>query len=276
MQHFIGRDDYVHPLHKNPTWGVSDEDMFMRAAVEMDRMCAKGPAFALLQTLSNHAPFDLPPPAPFHDITGPQHLLPRLNGLRYADWALGKFFDTVSQKPWFKDTLFVLLADHGFSFEAKQADIDLDEYHIPLLIYYPGDMRYAGQRIHTVGSQVDVLPTSLGLLNMTYSGQSWGRDLFRLDRRDPGWAVIKPAGTSQKAGFIQGDALLIMKPGLTPELFTFQLNPWRTAKVAEQSTTAAALSLQLSAYLKTALTALQTKRAGITPAEIRALAGGRN
>ena len=92
-------------------------------AEEIRRLSAKGPTFALLQTLSNHAPFNLPPPAPFNDISGPQQLLPRLNGIRYADWALGNFFDKVSKEPWFKDTLFVILGDHGFPFESKQAEI---------------------------------------------------------------------------------------------------------------------------------------------------------
>jgi phosphoglycerol transferase MdoB-like AlkP superfamily enzyme len=271
MSHFVGREDYINPLHNDPTWGVSDEDMFMRAAVEMDRLCAKGPAFALLQTLSNHAPFNLPPPAPFNDISGPRHLLPRLNGLRYADWALGKFFDSASQKPWFRETLFVVLADHGFAFEPKQADIDLDEYHIPLLIYYPGDTRYAGRRIHTVGSQVDVLPTSLGLLEVRYAGQSWGRDLFRLDARDRGWAVIKPAGSSQKAALIHDDSLLILKPGFNPELYKFELNPWHAVKTSGQTGIVSSLSRNASAYLQTAIAALITKHAGITPQKIRDL-----
>lgn len=271
MQHFIGREDYINPLHNDPTWGVSDEDMFMRAADEIGRSAAQGPAFALLQTLSNHAPFNLPPPAPFNDISGPRHLVPRLNGLRYADWALGKFFDVASQQPWFKETLFVVLADHGFAFESKQADIDLDEYHIPLLIYYPGDTRYAGQRIHTIGSQIDVLPTSLGLLNVRYAGQSWGRDLFRLDARDRGWAVIKPAGTSQKAAIIHDDALLILKPEFKPELYTFELNPWRAVKISGGPGMAASLARSASAYLQTAITALTTKHAGITPQKIRDL-----
>jgi len=271
MHDFVGREDYINPLHNDPTWGVSDEDMFMRAVAEIGRLSAQGSAFALLQTLSNHAPFDLPPPAPFSDIHGPRHLMNRLNGMRYADWALGSFFDVAGRKSWFKDTLFILLADHGFAFESKQADIDLDEYHIPLLIYYPGDTRYAGRRIHITGSQVDVLPTSLGLLEVRYAGQSWGRDLFRLDAGDFGWAVIKPAGTSQKAAFIQGDSLLLLKPGVKPEQYTFALNPWRADRASSQDKTSVDLSRPASAYMQTAITALTTKHAGITAQKVRAL-----
>jgi arylsulfatase A-like enzyme len=164
-----------------------------------------------------------------------------------------------------------VLSDHGFVFESKQTDIDLDEYHIPLLIYYPGDARYAGRRIHTIGSQVDVLPTSLGLLEVRSAGQPWGRDLFRLDARDSGWAVIKPAGTSQKAAFIHDNYLVILKPEFSPELYKFELNPWRAVKTSGQSDMASSLSRSASAYLQTALTALLTKHAGIKAQEIRAL-----
>ena len=263
MQLFIGRDDYIKPLHNDPTWGVSDEDMFMRAAEEIHRLSATGPTFALLQTLSNHAPFNLPPPAPFNDMSGPQQLLPRLNGIRYADWALGNFFDMVSKEPWFKDTLFVILGDHGFPFESKQAELDLDDYHVPLLIYYPGDTRYAGKHIHTVASQVDVLPTSLGLLGIRTANQAWGRDLFRLDSSDPGWAVLKPAGNSKKVAFVQGESLLVIKPDFNPELWKYKLNPWQANTVHGQSLVVTDLSQTLCAYLKTGLTALQANRAGV-------------
>jgi phosphoglycerol transferase MdoB-like AlkP superfamily enzyme len=274
MQLFIGRNDYVKPLHSDPTWGVSDEDMFARAAEELTRLTVTGPTFALLQTLSNHAPFNLPPPAPFNDISGPQQLLPRLNGIRYADWALGKFIDKVSKEPWFKDTLFVILGDHGFAFQSKQAELDLDDYHVPLLIYYPGDTRFAGRRLHTVASQVDVLPTSLGLLGMRTANQAWGRDQFRLDSRDPGWAVLKPAGNSKKVAFIQGNSLLVIKPDFKPDLWKFELNPWHAVKIDDQSTMVTDLSLNLSSYLNVALSTLLKKRAGIAADKLLSLTEG--
>jgi phosphoglycerol transferase MdoB-like AlkP superfamily enzyme len=276
VQNFIGRDDYINPLHKDPTWGVSDEDMFTRAAQEISRLAAKEPVFAFLQTLSNHAPFNLPPPAPFNDLSGPQQLLPRLSGIRYADWALGKFFDMISKEPWFKETVFVILGDHGFLFESKQADLDMDEYHVPLLIYYPGDTHHAGKRIHTVASQVDVLPTSLGLLGMRTANQAWGRDLFRLDPDDPGWAVLKPAGNSQKVAFIQGNSLLVMKPDFKPSLWTFELNPWRANRLSGQNSVVNDLSQILGSYIKTGLTALQTNRAGMKPEALTKLKTARN
>jgi membrane-anchored protein YejM (alkaline phosphatase superfamily) len=169
----------------------------------------------------------------------------------------------VGKEPWLKDTLFVILGDHGFPFESKQAELDLDDYHVPLLLYYPGDTRYAGRHIHTVASQVDVLPTSLGLMGIRTAIQAWGRDLFRLDSSDPGWAVLKPAGNSKKVAFVQGESLLVIKPDFNPELWKYKLNPWQANTVHGQSLVVTDLSQTLCAYLKTGLTALQANRAGV-------------
>ena len=64
FHHFVGREDYVDPRLDDPTWGVSDEDMFARAAVELSALPADRPFFAVLQTLSNHTPYHLPAPLP--------------------------------------------------------------------------------------------------------------------------------------------------------------------------------------------------------------------
>ncbi|MFZ5997139.1 MAG: LTA synthase family protein [Nitrospirota bacterium] len=263
MKHFVGRNDYRNPKHKDPTWGVSDEDMFMRGVEEIRRLSDEGPAFAFLQTLSNHAPFDLPSPAPFKDLTGPEHLIPRLNGIRYADWALGKFFDAASKEPWFKDTLFVILGDHGFGYGSLKTPLDLAAFHIPLLLYYPGDPKWAGKRVHTVGSQVDVLPTVMGLMGNRGANQSWGRDLFRVAPGDQGWAVVKPSGNSQIVGFISGDQLLIASPKLAPVTYQYKLNPWDATQVTLSDARMKELSTALYSYIASALDSLFSFRAGV-------------
>lgn len=263
MDRFVGRDSYVAPKYKDPTWGVSDEDMFMRGVEEAGKLAGQGHAFTLLQTLSNHAPFALPAPTPFTDLKGPEHLVPRLNGIRYADWALGRFFAAAAKEPWFKDTLFVVLGDHGFAYGAPQAPLDLASYHIPLLLYYPGDTRWAGTRIHTVGSQVDVMPTVMGLLGNRRPQQSWGRDLFRVAPGDRGWAVVKPSGDSQLVGFISDDRLLIVSPKLPPVAYRYTLNPWRAAQVRLPEEQMKRLSTGLYSYIETALDSLRTFHAGV-------------
>jgi phosphoglycerol transferase MdoB-like AlkP superfamily enzyme len=264
MKHFIGRDDFVNPKFMDPTWGVSDEDVFLRGIEEISQATVKTPVFALLQTLSNHAPFDLPKPAPFNDVKGPDHLIPRLNGIRYADWALGKFMELAAKKPWFSETLFVIVGDHGFAFEESKAMMDLSVYHVPLLLYYPGDTRFAGKRIKTVGSQVDILPTVMGLAGISSPHQAWGRDLFRLRDGDEGWAVVKPSGNTQLVGFISGDRLLVLTPKLRPVMYQYGLNPWDAKQITAAPEELARLSGNAYGYVQTALSALLTNRAGVT------------
>jgi len=263
MQRFVGRDDFVNPRFKDPTWGVGDEDMFDRAIDEIGALTKQGRAFALLQTVSNHAPFILPAPAPFSDVRGPDYLRPRMNGIRYADYALGRFFAQAKEKPWFKDTLFVMVGDHGFGYAAPKARLDLASFHVPLLLYYPGDTRFAGKRISKVGSQVDILPTVLGLMAEHRSHQSWGRDLFRLHADDPGWAVIKPSGDRQLAGIVEGDHLLVVGPGMESSRYRFKFNPWDAVELPVDEDKNRDDYKELSGYIETALNALISQHAGV-------------
>lgn len=70
MTHFVGRNDYVNPVVSDPTWGVSDQDMFDRSIVELNQLEDDKPFYALLQTLSNHTPYALPDVLPIEPVTG--------------------------------------------------------------------------------------------------------------------------------------------------------------------------------------------------------------
>ena len=264
MKHFIGIKDFQQPKFTGATWGVSDEDMFLRGITEIDHLTKKGQVFVFLQSLSNHAPYELPPPAPFKDITGPAELIPRLNGLRYADWALGRFFDIARTKPWFKQTLFLIYGDHSFAFQQPKALLDLTRQHIPLLVYYPGDMRFAGEVIHVVGSEVDILPTILGLLKIGSPIQSWGRDLFRLDTDDPGWAIIKPSGGEPMVAFIKGNKFLVEASGIKPVLYHYSLYPWDAQLITEgNNNLLKKYKLALESYVATGIDVLRRNIAGL-------------
>jgi phosphoglycerol transferase MdoB-like AlkP superfamily enzyme len=268
MRNFVGRYDYINPKYTDVTWGVSDEDMFMRGIEEIRKLTEKGRTFALLQTVSNHPPFDLPPPAPFPALHGPEQLVPWLNGMRYSDWALGKFFEHAERETWFSHTLFVIVGDHGFSYEAPKAMMNLSSYHVPLLIYYPGDTEKGGQVNHTVSSQVDVLPTVMGLMGIHNAYQAWGRDLFRLDPSDQGWAVIKPSGGHETVGFIRGDILFVTAPKIAPSVYRYRLNPWDATKIQMPAETASEFAQNLYGYVQSGIKALLTYRAGVSAEDV--------
>ena len=161
MQSFVGRNDYVDPLFVDDVWGVSDQDMFDRAVLELDKLSQQGPFIAYLQSLSNHLPYNIPQSDRFDAITDQGELSERLTAMKYSDWALGKFFDEIKSKPYYDNTIFVVLGDHGFGTSTQLTEINLLRFHVPLLFVAPGLKSLSSD---VVASQVDVIPTILGLL----------------------------------------------------------------------------------------------------------------
>ncbi len=165
----IDRTDFDTPNFSN-IWGVSDEDLFRNALREFDRQQARGERiFSVIMTTSNHKPFTFPEGVPGVKAKGGG----RESGVRYADYALGRFVETLQQRPYFKDTLVVIVADHGARVYGRE-DIPLPTYAIPFMVYNP--QRLAPRKVTTPVSQLDVAPTVLGLLNFSYDSTFFGRD----------------------------------------------------------------------------------------------------
>jgi phosphoglycerol transferase MdoB-like AlkP superfamily enzyme len=138
MTNFIGRNDFVNPVFSDPTWGVSDQDMFDRGLEELKARENGKPFYALLQTLSNHTPYALPTPLPVERVTDRGTLNEHLTAMRYSDWALGQFFEKARKEPYFKETLFVIVGDHGFGNEQQITEMDLGRFNVPMLMIAPG------------------------------------------------------------------------------------------------------------------------------------------
>ena len=252
MTRFVGRNDYVDPVVSDPTWGVSDQDMFDRAVQELDALGQDKPFYALLQTLSNHTPYALPDPLPVQAVSGHGSLDEHLTAMRYADWALGRFFEQARQKPWFNDTLFVVVGDHGFGAPEQLTEMDLFRFHVPLLLIAPGVTETFGARRQVVGTQVDVVPTIMGRLGGEVRHQCWGRDLLALDERDPGFGIIKPSGSDQTVAILRGDQVLVQPKDLEPRLYRYRLGADAAAERIEDAARAAPMLRDLQAYLQVA------------------------
>lgn len=172
------RSDIDNPRFAN-IWGVSDEDLFHHAIGYFDARAREGkPFFSIVMSTSNHKPFTFPDGIPGIKAKGGG----RTAGTRYADHAIGEFFREARQRPWFKDTVFIIVADHGARAYGK-ADIPLYSYEIPMLILAPG--RLPPGRIDTLTSQIDVAPTVLGLLGLPYQAPFFGQDVLRWPAGEP-------------------------------------------------------------------------------------------
>ena len=262
MTTFIGRDDFIDPVFIDDTWGVSDQDVFDRALAELADMPEDRPFYALVQTLSNHTPYALPDPLPVSPVTGYGEMNEHLTAMRYADWALGRFFRYARAYPWFSQTLFVIVGDHGFSSPLQLTDIDLLRFYVPMLMIAPGIQAQFGRERATVGTQVDVVPTIMGRLGGKQQHQCWGRDLLSLPLSAPGFGIIKPSGGSQMAAIIEGDLALVLTPGFGSRLYRYHFGKHPEADVIENKTVAEKMREQLEAYIQTATQALQKNTTG--------------
>jgi phosphoglycerol transferase MdoB-like AlkP superfamily enzyme len=164
----LDRSDVSHET----IWGVADEDLFKLATREIDARWASGrKVFAQVMTTSNHRPYTYPEGR--IDIPSKSG---RDGAVKYTDWAIGNFIKEASTRPWFKDTLFVFIADHT-SHSRGPTDLPPENYRIPMIVYAPGMI--SPGTIDTLASQIDVGPTILGLLNVSYTSRFFGQDILR-------------------------------------------------------------------------------------------------
>jgi phosphoglycerol transferase MdoB-like AlkP superfamily enzyme len=156
-------------------WGACDEAIFTKAIEEMDGLAATGkPFYSLVLSVSNHRPFTFPQ----DNIQALPRFHRRENVVRYADHALGRFMREAKSHAFYKDTVFVLMGDHGARVYGA-AEIPLASYQVPILIVAPGVP--AGARLDTITSSLDLPPTILGLLGLDYASKFFGHDVFRVD-----------------------------------------------------------------------------------------------
>jgi phosphoglycerol transferase MdoB-like AlkP superfamily enzyme len=263
MQRFIGRHDFINPRFSDRTWGVSDEDMFDRGFQEIAQLQDAGaPYFVVLQTLSNHAPYALPEQLPMEPVLVDGVRDQHLTAMRYNDYALGVFFDRVKQRGGFDNTLFVFLGDHGFGGGEQITDIDLWRFHVPLLIWGKDIQQHYGKTRAVVGSQVDVVPTIMGLLGGEYEHHCWGRDLLALAPDAPGIAMIKPSGTDHTTAIIEGDTILVQPPNATAHLYRYTTLPRLQAEPIAEPERQRVMQELMDAYIQTATRALLDNRVG--------------
>ena len=190
-------------------WGVADENLFDLADRQISMAAKNGkPVFAHIMTTSNHRPYTYPEGR----IDIPSHTS-REGAVKYTDFAIGQFIRNATSKAWFKNTLFVIVADHCAS-SAGKTDLPVNRYKIPLLIYAPGFIK--PDTMPRLMSQIDLGPTILGLMNFSYRSKFFGYDIFKLE---PGRerAFIS---TYQSLGYVKHDSLIILKPQKTVATFT--------------------------------------------------------
>ncbi|MCM8541932.1 MAG: LTA synthase family protein [Lentisphaeraceae bacterium] len=182
-------------------WGMSDEDLFSQAIKSADDSHKKGKLFfSHVMTSSNHRPFTYPE----NRIDIPSGT-GRSGAVKYSDWAIKDLLEKASKKPWFKDTLFIIIADHQAN-SAGKVDLPLERYHIPMWFYSPGHIK--PQIVNKVCSQIDLAPTILAWLGIDYSAPFFGKDIFKMKANEER-ALI---GTYQHLGLYKDHTMAVLGP----------------------------------------------------------------
>lgn len=172
IEHYYGKTEYGNDADFDGWWGIWD-DKFLRFMAHTQRDFHE-PFFSAFFSLSSHHPFNVPDEFKTRFTGGPE---PILKCIQYTDEALRQYFHTVSKYPWFKNTLFVITADHTSSnvmFEDSRTARGV--FSIPIFFYRP-DNSLAGQEPGLV-QQSDIMPTVLGYLGYTKDYVAFGRDVF--------------------------------------------------------------------------------------------------
>lgn len=156
-------------------WGICDEDLYKQSIKYADKSTKDNkPFFQFVMTTSNHKPYTFPA----GKIDLPQG--DRNAAVKYTDYALGKFIEAVKTKPWFKNTVFVIVADHCAS-SAGKWEINIHNHHIPAIIY---NLPHQPERIDRLASQIDLMPTLFGYLGWSYTTSLYGKDINQTKQGD--------------------------------------------------------------------------------------------
>ena len=181
-------------------WGVCDEDLLNKALKEADKSYAdKKPFLNFVMTTSNHRPYTYPD----GKIDVPSHT-GREGGVKYTDYAISKFIEEAKKKPWFKNTIFVIVADHNGGSAGKNT-LPSYRYKIPLIVYAPEIVK--SQTISKLSSQIDIFPTLFSLMNWSYKSMFYGADILSKDFSERAFI-----GNYQKLGLLKNGYLFVLTP----------------------------------------------------------------
>ena len=162
---------------KTQRWGVDDHILLQRAVLEINQL--KPPFFVTALTLSLHPPFDVPYQSQWKGQTEREKFL---NSTAFADYAIGEFFKTAEQQPWYDNTLFVLVADHGASNPSGAGLDNPKSRHVPLIFFgKPLHKKWHGARIPVFGNHHDIPATVLGMWDLHNQDLPWSRNLWNFN-----------------------------------------------------------------------------------------------
>lgn len=191
------------------TWGYCDEDLAVKAN-EYYKNLGNKPFFSLMFSTSNHEPFEFPD-GRIQLYEQPKNTVH--NAMKYADFSIGKFFELAKKEAYFKNTIFVVIADHNTRTYGKNL-VPVNKFHIPALIIAPNVEK--GITYDNLASQMDIPSTVLALSGITTKTPMPGRNLLKLPKETKGRTIML---FHETYAFRVEDDIVILNPNATPLQF---------------------------------------------------------
>jgi len=174
---YFGKNEYPNPADDDGYWGIYDEPFLRFQCQKMNEM--KSPFASVVFTLSTHQPFKVP--ESFEQSYKPHQdsELPIQKSFSYFDFALSRYFECAQKQSWFKNTVFVIVADHtGPALNEKKSTFR-QKFEIPLIFYSANKQALQGLESNQYAQQIDILPTLNDMLGLDFKKKNQlARSLF--------------------------------------------------------------------------------------------------
>ncbi len=205
----IEEKDYLDPKFIS-TWGVSDEDLAAKSNARFSALHKEGKPFAALMfSSSNHSPFDIPPGRVEAVKKGEKCVE---NAIQYADYAMGQFFNEAKKSPYYKDTVFVVIADHNIRVYGDDA-VPINMFHIPALILGDG---VEARTYDKLISQPDVLATAIDYMGKDLKYPILGKSIFSDVKNE-----VNLMQFNENYALRVGDEVAIIRPRKAAQTFKY-------------------------------------------------------
>jgi len=206
----VEQKDYEHPAYV-ATWGASDEDLVKKGNEKFSRLYKEGKPFAALMfSSSNHSPFDIPS-GRINEVKKGVNCVE--NAVKYADYAIGEFFKEAKSLPYYKDTIFVVIADHNIRVYGDDV-VPVNMFHIPALILGEG----VEPKVHSgLSSQPDVLATALDYLGKDFEYPILGKSIFSDTKAD-----VSLMQFNENYALRVGEKVAVVRPRQQPQTFKYE------------------------------------------------------
>lgn len=207
----IEQKDFENPTFTS-TWGACDEDLVVKANSKFKEYHSKGDNFVTVMfSQSNHAPFELPEGKINYVENEPKQSVK--NAIKYADYAIGKFFELAQKEDYYKDTVFVVVADHNVRVYGDDL-VPVNMFHIPAVIVSPDAKKIYYNKIAT---QPDVLATALDMIGINLSYPILGHSIFSQEKQNVSMMLF-----NDTFALMKDNTVAVIEPNMQPKTFTYE------------------------------------------------------